>query len=325
MGRCDEALSIAPVFVNASKWQDSRYSRSSRNKRMLLSTVDPFQPQILYFFPILNELELLLQKNDELKLKLTNSLIINNKITSDSFSLNTRNNLTTFMKDLLIMSDKNSEKKDKGKRYDENIKSFASFIFVLGGRGLYECLRQNLSLPAVSTVLNHISREKTTVTEGFLRIEELLTFLKDRNLSKNIWLSEDQTRVISKVEYDSKTNQLVGFVLPLNSETGMPILSSFPANNASDIVNSFDSNEISNLVNVIMAQPIEDGSPTFCLCLYGTSNKFTTADVLKRWDFIIQQLKINGINVLGIYVIIFYCIIFFFNWFIIYRNILRWR
>lgn len=279
------------------------YSRASRNKRKLLSTVDPFQPKIDNVFPILNELDLLLQQNDKLKLELTNTLLVNNKITSDSFSLDTKKNLTTFMKDLLIMSDKNSTKKDKGKRYDENIKSFSSFIFVLGGRGLYECLRQNLSLPSASTVLNHISREKTTVTEGFLRIEELLTFIRDRKLSKNIWLSEDQTRVISKVQYDSKTNELIGFVLPLSSETGMPILSSFPANNASDIANSFESSEISNLVNVIMAHPIEDGAPTFCLCLYGTSNRFTTADVLKRWKFIIEQLEINGIHVLGKFII----------------------
>lgn len=319
MGRCDrEAISTVPSS-HASKWKDSRYSRASRNKRKLLSTVDPFQPDIDSVFPILNELELLLQTNDKLKSELTNSIINNNKITSDSFTLDTKNNLTTFMKDLLVMSHKNSTKKDKGKRYDENIKSFSSYIFVLAGRGLYECLRQNLSLPSVATVLNHISREKTTVKEGYLRIEELLTFIKDRNLSKNIWLSEDQTRVTSKVEYDSKTNQLVGFVLPLSSDTGMPILSSFPANNASDIVNSFNSSEISSLVNVIIAHPIEDGAPTFCLCLYGTSNRFTTADVLKRWKFIVEQLEINGLHVLGI--IFHYAIVYFLTDFYFFTGI----
>lgn len=260
MGRCKrEAVSTVPLS-NASKWQDSKYSRSSRNKRCLLSTVDSFQPEIDFFFPILNELDLLLQKNNQLKLELTNALIHENKITSNTFS-ETNNNLKTFMNDLLKMSAKNSNRQEKGKRYDENIKSFSTYIFVLGGRSLYEVLRQNLSLPSVSTVLNHISKEKTTVEEGFLRIDELLTFIKDRKLSPNIWLSEDQTRVVSKVEYDSKTNQLVGFVLPLSSTTGMPIMSSYPANNAFNMVNSFNSSEISSLVNVIMAHPIEDGAP----------------------------------------------------------------
>lgn len=202
-------------------------------------------------------------------------------------------NIKTFVKDILTMIDQNSNKKDKGRRYEENIKSFSTYLFVSGGRSLYECMRQNLSLPSVPTVLNYIRSEKSSTVEGFLRIEELIKFLKDRQFSKCIWLSEDQTRVISKVEYDPKTNQMVGFVLPLDSVTGMPIVTSFPANTASDIINAFRSSETSTLVNVIIAHPIQDGAPTFCLCLYGTSYKFTTADVLKRWKYIIDQCKEN--------------------------------
>jgi len=42
------------------------------------------------------------------------------------------------------------------------------------------------------------------------------------NAAKVVSLREDATLVVSRVEYDGKTDKLVGFVLPCNDE-GVPI------------------------------------------------------------------------------------------------------
>lgn len=49
-----------------------------------------------------------------------------------------------------------------------------------------------------------------------------------------------------------------------------------------------------------MAQPLQNNAPCFCLCLFGTDNKFTFKHVLYRWEFIISQLNELGITVAGI-------------------------
>lgn len=44
--------------------------------------------------------------------------------------------------------------------------------------------------------------------------------LKERNASKVIWIAEDATRITGKIEYDSRLNKVLGFVLPLKN--GLP-------------------------------------------------------------------------------------------------------
>lgn len=47
----------------------------------------------------------------------------------------------------------------------------------------------------------------------------------------------------------------------------------------------------STLVYIVMAIPLKEGVPPFILQLYGTDNRFTAIDVIKRWDHIIHDLK----------------------------------
>lgn len=92
--------------------------------------------------------------------------------------------------------------------------------------------------------------------------------------------------------YDSKSNELVGFVLPLE-KNGMPKPSSFKARSAGEIENHFlkSGQAISSYVFAIMAQPLIPGYPPFCLMIYGSDNKFTAEEVNKKWKFIKDELK----------------------------------
>lgn len=48
-----------------------------------------------------------------------------------------------------------------------------------------------------------------------------------------------------------------------------------------------------------MAQPLKENFPAFCLQLFGTDNKFTSKDVIKRWDFIEKELLKYEIRIMG--------------------------
>lgn len=96
-----------------------------------------------------------------------------------------------------------------------------------------------LSLPSISSVNRYIRKMNTNIVEGVLRTQDLLNYLQERNLPLIIAISEDATRLTGEVQYDTRTNQLMGFVLPINSATGMPISFSFNARNADEMMRHF--------------------------------------------------------------------------------------
>ena len=110
-------------------------------------------------------------------------------------------------------------------------------------------------------------------------------------------IGEDATRVTSKVEYDSNTNRLVGFVLPLNKE-GLPLTDSFLATSFESI-EAFATGTKANYAFTYMVQPLSEGAPSFCLACIGTDNRFDAVVVLNRWSHIFKECKKRGINVVS--------------------------
>lgn len=66
-----------------------------------------------------------------------------------------------------------------------------------------------------------VNTVKCRIVEGEIRCRELATFLDNHKAVKSVWLSEDATAIKSVINYDSKTNQLVGILLPTN-DNGCP-------------------------------------------------------------------------------------------------------
>lgn len=208
-----------------------------------------------------------------------------------------------FLRKLLAAADKNSQRKEGGRRYDKEVKFFAAYFRMLIGPLAYETIHRNLecALPALSSVNRYIRVSNRNITEGILRCHELKMYLADHGVSFCVNLSEDATRTVGRVQHDSKTNQLIGFVLPLGNNNGMPIPFQYPARYASEIINHFSGkNEISTFLNVVMAQPIDPNIPAFCLLIFGSNNKYTSRDVKNRWKHIVNQLAEVGIEVLSI-------------------------
>lgn len=135
-----------------------------------------------------------------------------------------------------------------------------------------------------------------------MRSEELLEFLKQRNIEPIVALSENATQIVGRIQYDIKINQIVGFAMPTSESNGVPIPFSYPARNTNEIIDHFSSGNIpSSFVNVIMAKPITtQKTPSFCLLLYGSNNDYTSFNVCKRWEYVVSKLKSLGITVISV-------------------------
>lgn len=237
------------------------------------------------------------QIEENVPVSISSSSIISNEIQS---IIPTRTHY--FLNMLMLAANQNASRKKEGYRYDSRIKKYASYLRMIAGPLAYETIQKNLpcSLPALTSTNRYIQKSNCQVIEGVLRCKELLQFLNERNLEKVVVISEDATRIVGQVQYNGKTNEITGFVLPINRKNGMPKPFSFPARNVDEIMQYFDHDQsISPLVNVVMAQPVGN-SPPFCLLLYGTDNKYTNDDVCKRWTYIKHELR-----KLGIYAIAF--------------------
>ena len=91
------------------------------------------------------------------------------------------------------------------------------------------------AFPSLSTVEGEANRRYSPQAEGEFIFDKLLAHLEGYNAEKIVSISEDTTRVISRVEYDSN-NKIVGFVLPLDCNS-LPDKTSFYATSFADIEN----------------------------------------------------------------------------------------
>lgn len=208
-----------------------------------------------------------------------------------------------FLNKLLGAADKNAFRKPGGYRYEDDVKLFATYIRNIAGPLAYDTIQRNLksALPSLSATNKYTQKSNCRVAEGILRANELLIYLKERNLPLVVSLAEDGTGITNRLQYDSTTNQIIGFVLPISPVNGMPVPYSYKARTAPEIVSHFNNESpIASLINVVMAQPISDKRVTpFCLLLFASDNRYNSEDVQRRWTYIINVLNELGIKVLS--------------------------
>ncbi|KAJ8669400.1 hypothetical protein QAD02_000659 [Eretmocerus hayati] len=116
--------------------------------------------------------------------------------------------------------------------------------------------------------------------------------------SRTIILSEDATRITSMLQYNPKTDQCVGLTLPLD-ELSMPICISYSAATIQQIESYLKQQNGSNSLYVYVAQPVAVDAPFFCVLAFGTDNKFTSSDALKRMAWITHLMEAEDIKVIG--------------------------
>lgn len=165
-------------------------------------------------------------------------------IKEEHFTITTQTH--NILNKLVQVADQNAQRNKAGYRFPEQIKLFSSYFRMLAGRGSYEFLQRNLpeALPSLSSVNKNIRKRDSPIIEGVFRYEELLLYLEERNLPLIVSLSEDATRIVGRIQYDARSNQIVGFVLPINEVNGLPIPFTFKARSAEEIASHFTSGNI---------------------------------------------------------------------------------
>ena len=125
-----------------------------------------------------------------------------------------------------------------------------------------------------------------------------MVYLNARKQPLWVALSADATKIENRIQYDARTNQIIGFCLPMN-EDGMPIPFYYKVRTASEIIKHFSSNiPVANFVNVLIAQPL-GGASSFCLLIYGTHSQHNAENISNRWIYVKEELKKVGIGVLS--------------------------
>ena len=207
----------------------------------------------------------------------------------------------SFIHLLLKTVDANRHRSPNNYKYNDNILRFATSLYILSGRYAYDYLRMNLkfALPSIQTVQKNSST--VPFSEAHFRFDESTAHLSSMDC-RQVFLSEDCSGVIPRVEYDAHRNHFNGFVRPLVE--GVPCQASFQCDSFQQLEILFNATARSTLVNVHAVQPISNSGfvlmpSAFVLAAYGTDNRFTSLDVLKRWWNIFEEFHSRRIRVLG--------------------------
>ncbi|CAF3518851.1 unnamed protein product [Rotaria socialis] len=202
---------------------------------------------------------------------------------------------------LLNTIDFNKHRSANNYRCPKSVLRFAAGLFILAGSYVYEYIRINFKflLPSIETVKN--CYKINPYSEAEFRFDESKIYL-DSIDCQSAFLSEDCSAFIPRIEYDSTLNCFNSFVTPIDG--GKPIENAFDCQSFEELKRALETQPRANLVNVHVLQPITDASfsrtpPPAVLSAYGTDNKISSIDILKRWLIIFAEFHSRNIHVLG--------------------------
>lgn len=261
---------------------------SDYQKRQLekISKIHVNQPSIINFLQEEIKLKKVMQENVELNRKIKD---LNNERAMDQLSSN-------FLRDLVTLN------QAKAKFYSEDIKKFCVKLYLQGGALLYNTLYAALEkkFPCLSTIQKYInSKEDFIYTQGALKIESCITYLRKCDYGVDIFLSEDMTKVKPRRRYCSYDDSIVGLVMPLDPDNGMPLLDVFKFISIENSMALIEKYKIAEYINVLMVQPIKPNSSPYCALIYGADSSYSFQLPMTRWLFLQSVFKSYGINVWG--------------------------
>ena len=112
-----------------------------------------------------------------------------------------------------------SQVADPAKAVGTKILSSSIFALICGFLEEEEYTRNNANLPGVfpspRCIENKLASFEDTSPEGLLNMLKLKIFWNNNNLPHYFTIAKDATAVVPKMEYNARTNRLVGFSLPL--------------------------------------------------------------------------------------------------------------
>ena len=281
---------IVPIEGGAHSKSVVDWSREGRRKKLLMKAgSDISQTFLTQYYNIVDEIE-----------RLTHNTKILSTLRRQESDESSVMSFSPVLKQIIANAEQNATALPHGKRHPEVIKKFATALFIYAGPLAYEFLQSNLhqALPSLRTIQYVVHANYNTIHEGEFRFDGLAAHIAKHNTTNLVTIGEDATRIICRVEYDSKTDRCVGFVLPLKNE--LPQIDLLIAISFDAIENMFANPTTSKYAYMYMAQPVDHNIPAYCLACFGTDNKFTAEHVLLRWQYIIKECERRRIWVVSL-------------------------
>lgn len=95
-----------------------------------------------------------------------------------------------------------------------------------------------------------------------MKFDECVQFFKTRDLPLKFSLADDGTKVVESIEYDPKTNCIVGLVAP-NDKNGLPIKDYFKASTPAQLQKFCADYNKASYILAIMVQSLQVGKSSF--------------------------------------------------------------
>ena len=121
----------------------------------------------------------------------------------------------------------------------KNLQHHYCFMVVLWHTTSFTKNNMETALPSLRTVQRAIQSPYHSLSEAQFCFDALVNHLKKYNAPFFVAISEDATRIISRVEYDQETNRMIEFVLP-SDDNGLPMADSFLATSFDVIENCLE-------------------------------------------------------------------------------------
>jgi len=268
---------------------------------MVMLEFDSTQTKLTDYFPFIDKIINLTETEPDFN-EVVENVDLQRKVCLDTCSLlNITDSFCPLFKKLVLNAQHNISKIPKTQRHNAAIKKFATSLLLYAGPMAYDLVHRNMpkALPCLRTVQREVCNGYQTIAEGSFQFDGLAEYLAKHGISsKVVSISEDATRIISRVDYDAESNRLVGFVLPCDDQ-GLPMVDSFLATSFQAMEEMFKANKRAKYAYVYMAQCLSRKVPPFCLGCIGTDNCFIATDVLNRWKYIYSQCKQRNISVVS--------------------------
>lgn len=160
--------------------------------------------------------------------------------------------------DYLIESKKYFKRSSEGNKFEKPLRQFCEYLYLKGGLNAYSSLYLNSPIPSPSALKTDIQRDR--IDPSKIYVKQLKSFLYEFDLPFEVVISEDATRITSRVEIDPRTNELVGLLAPLNPNTGMPYANFFKADKPSKILDFVTNCDQAPYLQTIVAKSMKLGN-----------------------------------------------------------------
>lgn len=136
------------------------------------------------------------------------------------------------------------------------LKDFCTYTYLKGGPSCYEGLSLNSVIPSAVTCRREI-HENEVLEIGKFYIDEFLMYLEGQEITcSDVIIAEDATRLMGRVEFCAKTNQLYGLLPDINESLGLPKKNFFKFENPSQVYNYLKNYKVAPYLQIITAKPM---------------------------------------------------------------------